>query len=170
MLIAVPTRLTFVIDPETVSIEVCCELVGVSCFHCVLPKSYTFITLSVVLKYKAPSASASPSLSTLGSLALDPKKSSSNVSSAASAAFLAFSADVAEDAAAVAELAAFVAEVDALASAVSNPDASTENSKPVPPAFADNTLPATISGNVRLNEEEEVVLTLGDNFKSLSSC
>ena len=51
-----------------------------------------------------------------------------------------------------------------------NPDASTENSKPVPPAFADNTLPATISGNVRLNEEEEVVLTLGDNFKSLSSC
>ena len=64
----------------------------------------------------------------------------------------------AEIAAAVAELAAFVAEVDALASAVSNPDASTENSKPVPPAFADNTLPATISGNVRLNEEEEVVL------------
>ena len=55
-----------------------------------------------MLKYKAPSASASPSLSTLGSLALDPKKSSSNVSSAASAAFLAFSADVAEDAAAVA--------------------------------------------------------------------
>ena len=85
------------------------------------------------------STSASPSLSTLGSLALDPKKSSSNVSSAASAAFLAFSADVAEDAAAVAELAAFVAEVDALASAVSNPLASTENSKPVPPALADNT-------------------------------
>ena len=132
MLIAVPTRLTF-IDPETVSIEVCCELVGVSCFHCVLPKSYTFITLSVVLKYKAPSASASPSLS-VGSLALDPKKSSSNVSSAASAAFLAFSADVAEDAEAVAEFAAaFVAEVDAFVSAVSNPDASTENSKPVPP-------------------------------------
>ena len=84
--------------------------------------------MSVVLKYKAPSASVLPSLSTEGSLDLDPKKSSSNVSSAASAAFLAFSAVVAEDAAAVAELAAFVAEVDAFVSAESNPDASTENS------------------------------------------
>ena len=123
-----------------------------------------------MLKYKAPSESALPSLSTEGSLVLDPKKSSSNVSSAASAAACALDAAVAELAEAVAELAAFVAEVDALAYAVSNPDASTENSKPVPPAFADNILPATISGNVRLNEEEEVVLTLGDNFKSLSSC
>ena len=73
-----------------------------------LPVQYFRASLDE-LKYNAPAASASPSLSTLGSVALDPKKSSSNVSSAASAAFLAFNAEDAEDAAAVAELAAFVA-------------------------------------------------------------
>ena len=62
-------------------------------------------------KYKAPSAKALPSLSTEGLLDLAPKKSSSKVSSAASAAFFAFSAAVADVAAAVAELAALVADV-----------------------------------------------------------
>jgi phage-related tail protein len=80
-----------------------------------------------VLKYKAPSVSALPSLSTVGSDVLLPKNLSSNVSSAASAAFLAFSAFVAEvdaslafvvavvadEDAEVAELAAFVSEVAA---------------------------------------------------------
>ena len=55
-----------------------------------------------MLKYKAPSESALPSLSTEGSLVLDPKKSSSNVSSAASAAACALDAAVAELADAVA--------------------------------------------------------------------
>ena len=44
----------------------------------------------VVSKYKAPSAKALPSLSTEGLLDLAPKKSSSKVSKAASAAFFAF--------------------------------------------------------------------------------
>ena len=126
--------------------------------------------MSDVLKYKAPSVSVLPSLSTEGSLDLDPKKSSSNVSSAASAAFFAFSAAVAEPADAVADVAAAVAEVAAFAADVNNPEASIVNSNPVPPELADNTLPATISGKVRLNEEEVVAEALGENFKSLSSC
>ena len=76
------------------------------------------------MKYKAPSVSALPSLSTVGSDALLPKNLSSNVSNAASAAFFAFSALVADvdaslafvvavdadDVAEFAELAAFVSE------------------------------------------------------------
>ena len=55
-----------------------------------------------MLKYKAPSFKAFPSLSTVGSDAFDPKKLSSNKSNVASAA----AAELAE---AVAELAEFVA-------------------------------------------------------------
>ena len=86
----------------TVSIFVCCEVVGVNCFHCVLPMSYTFITLFVVSKYKAPSTNALPSLSTDGLEDLLPKNLSSKVSKAASAAFCAFRAAVALAEAAVA--------------------------------------------------------------------
>ena len=52
------------------------------------------MTLSVVLKYNAPSISALPSLSTVGSDALAPKYLSSNVSNAVSAAVCAVSAAV----------------------------------------------------------------------------
>jgi len=47
---------------------------------------YTRSTLFVVLKYKSPAVKASPSLSTVGSLAFAPKYVSSKLSAAASAA------------------------------------------------------------------------------------
>ena len=80
-------------------------------FHCVT--KVIAITFIVVLKYKAPSVSALPSLSTVGSDALLPKNLSSNVSNAASAAFFAFSAFVAEVDASLAFVVAVVADVDA---------------------------------------------------------
>ena len=86
-------------------------------------------------KYKAPSAKALPSLSRLGLLDLAPKKSSSKVSSAASAAFFAFSAAVADVAAAVAELAAAVAELAALVADVATPVPSIVASKSVSSAI-----------------------------------
>ena len=88
------------------------------------------------------------SLSTDGSEDLEPKKSSANVSRAASAAacaakaaVLAVSASFLWDKADAAELAAFV-------SALNNPDASTEKSNPLPELFTPNSLPATKLGNV----------------------
>jgi hypothetical protein len=78
-------------------------------FH-VLPFQY-LITLLVVLKYNAPSSKASPSLSTVGSLAFGPRYLSSKLSYAVSAA-------VADVAALVSDVAAFVSEVAALLSEV----------------------------------------------------
>ena len=47
---------------------------------------YTFNSFELVLKYKSPAVSASPSLSTVGSLDFAPKYVSSKLSAAASAA------------------------------------------------------------------------------------
>ena len=68
----------------------------------------------VVLKYKSPAFSASPSLSVLGSLDFAPKYVSSKLSKAAAAAVADDAAAVADDAAAVAEVEAFDAWVDAV--------------------------------------------------------
>jgi hypothetical protein len=68
-------------------------------------------TFVVVLKYKAPSIKASPSLSSVGSEAFGPKYLSSKESYAASAFEALVAALVADDAAAVAELEALVSDV-----------------------------------------------------------
>ena len=96
----------------------------------------------VVSKYKAPSAKAFPSLSTVGLLDLAPKKSSSKVSKAASAAFFAFSAAVAEVAAALAEVAAAVAELAAAVAFVATPDPSIVASSELPSAENPKSFPA----------------------------
>ncbi len=83
--------------------------------------SYTFIVFDVVLKYKAPVASALPSLSKVGSEALVPRYRSSKLSSAEAAAAAEEAADVALVlallawvVAVLAEAAAFVSLVEAL--------------------------------------------------------
>ena len=96
----------------------------------------------VVSKYKAPSAKAFPSLSTDGLLDLAPKKSSSKVSKAASAAIFAFSAAVAEVAAALAELAAAVAELAAFVAETATPDPSIVASKTFPVLSKPKSFPA----------------------------
>ena len=79
-----------------------------------LARLYTFITSLVVSKYNAPSANASPSLSTEGLLDFAPRYASSNKSNVAAAALALPAAAVALDAAAVAELPALVSDVAAL--------------------------------------------------------
>ena len=85
---------------------------------------------------------ASPSLSTEGSLALDPKKSSSKVSRAASAAFFADKAELSLAAAAVAEFAAAVAELAAAVAETATPDPSIVASKAFPVLSNPKSFPA----------------------------
>ena len=119
-------------------------------------------------KYKAPSAKALPSLSRLGLLDLAPKKSSSKVSSAASAAFFAFSAAVADEAAAVAELAAAVAELAALVADVATPVPSIVASRAFPVLSKPKSFPALADASAVISGV--VIVAVFETFKDLSNC
>ena len=109
-----------------------------------------------------------PSLSTDGLLDLLPKKSSSNVSKAASAAFFAFSADVALPAAAVALEAAAVALLAALVALVAIPVPSIVASKLFPVASKPSNLPALADASFVISGVFNVVDL--DTLIDLSNC
>ena len=122
----------------------------------------------VVSKYNAPSVKALPSLSSVGLLDLAPKKSSSKVSNAASAAVCAFCAAVALAAAALALFADAVALLAAFVALTAIPVPSIVASKTLPVLSKPNSLPAQAVASSVISGV--VIVAVLDTLIDLSSC
>ena len=122
----------------------------------------------VVSKYNAPSVKALPSLSSVGSLDLAPKKSSSKVSNAASAAVCAFCAAVALAAAALALCADAVALLAAFVALTATPDPSIVASNTLPVLSKPNSLPALAVASSVISGV--VIVAVLDTLIDLSNC